>query len=76
MKGQTVVDPKGYLTELNSSTNPLASSNVGFVITTMLIQPSLMMASDVKQARALLTRLRESNPHHGLLFRSLAARGS
>jgi pre-mRNA-processing factor 6 len=31
VKGQTVVDPKGYLTELNSSTNPLASSNVGLV---------------------------------------------
>eukprot|EP00124_Ichthyophonus_hoferi_P000393 Ihof_evm3s14 gene=Ihof_evmTU3s14 len=49
VSGQTVIDPKGYLTDLQSMTSVKAASEVG----------------DIKKARLLLKQLINTNPKHG-----------
>jgi pre-mRNA-processing factor 6 len=47
--GQTVIDPKGYLTDLQSMTSVRSATEVG----------------DIQKARLLLKRLTSTNPKHG-----------
>lgn len=47
--GQTVIDPKGYLTDLQSMTSVRSATEVG----------------DIQKARLLLKRLISTNPKHG-----------
>lgn len=46
--GQTVIDPKGYLTDLQSMIPSIGTTDIG----------------DIKKARLLLKSVRETNPHH------------
>lgn len=46
--GQTVIDPKGYLTDLQSMIPSIGTTDI----------------ADIKKARLLLKSVRETNPHH------------
>ncbi len=74
VSGQTVVDPKGYLTDLNSMI-PTHGGDIRYqvfyshelYIWTVCVAFSnviLCVCSDIKKARLLLKSVRETNPHH------------
>lgn len=69
MSGQTVVDPKGYLTDLNSIT-PQSSGdiklvdNINYTLPRPLPSCFLYRHSDVKKARLLLKSVITTNPNH------------
>ena len=75
MSGQTVVDPKGYLTDLNSITpqstgdiklvESLNYQQVGFIYDyDWGVFPLPFLSSDVKKACLLLKSVITTNPNH------------
>lgn len=59
----TSVDPRGYMTALNSQVLQ-SDAQIGYVQLSVLRDHQLTFCSDIKQARQLLQNLIQTNPKH------------